>query len=133
MDLFALNHEVTALESALAELQGEARLSVLLPLAWHLRQRDCKRALLLVNEAEEWLAQVSWDEARIQACHARLLLVLGEVAWLFAQLDAAEQYAEAAVENFAQLGDRVGRGDGQLLRAALCTERGDSAARDACL
>ncbi|OYU25335.1 MAG: GGDEF domain-containing protein [Burkholderiales bacterium PBB2] len=133
MDLFALNHEVTALESALTELQGEARLSVLLPLAWHLRQRDCKRALLLVNEAEEWLAQVSWDEARIQACHARLLLVLGEVAWLFAQLDAAEQYAEAAVENFAQLGDRVGRGDGQLLRAALCTERGDSAARDACL
>ena len=133
MELFALNHEVIALESALTDLQGEERLSVLLPLAWHLRQRDCKRALMLVNEAEEWLSQVNWDEARRQACHARLLLVLGEVAWLFAQLDAAEQYAEAAIEHFAQLGDRLGRGDGQILLAALRTERGDSLGRDACL
>ena len=43
MDMFALDQDITQWESALPALHGAARLPVLLPLCWHLRQRDGAR------------------------------------------------------------------------------------------
>ena len=50
MDMFALDDALADWEAALPSLRGPARLPVLLPLAWHLRQRDTARALELAAE-----------------------------------------------------------------------------------
>lgn len=130
MELFASHQVILTLETQLEGMQGAARLQALIPLAWHLRQRDCRRALLLVHEAEQWISCTALDEASRAVCQARLLLVLGEVAWLFAQLDTAEQHGRAALAGFSQAGDRSGCGDAHILLASLRTERGDRGGRD---
>ena len=90
MDMFALDDEVSRLELALSPLCGSARLAVLEPLVWYLRQRDTGRALALADEAEALLAtcQREPDPDR-QRIAARLSLVRGEAEWMWAKLDAA--------------------------------------------
>ncbi|MBL0124383.1 MAG: response regulator [Betaproteobacteria bacterium] len=125
MELFALNEEVTALEAALSRFDGVARLPLLIPLAWQLRQRDHKRALLLADEAETLLRGESIDDIERQRGMARLRLVRGELRWLFGDLNAAENLANAAIATFERLGDRIGAGDGKWLLTHVCVERGD--------
>lgn len=130
MELFALNEDVATLEFRLSTLEGGERLSVLLALAWQLRQRDCARALLLAQEAETGLRQVDVSDAARQAGMARLRLVRGELAWLFVDLVAAEDHATAAIASFEQLGDPVGAGDGKALLASVWLARGNAKRRD---
>src|SRR5262245_32200980 len=63
--LFADDDAVAQWELELLPLRGIARLPLLLPLAWHLRQRDGKRAQELAREAAALLpaAQLP-DDAR---------------------------------------------------------------------
>ncbi|UUZ49933.1 hypothetical protein LP420_07360 [Massilia sp. B-10] len=56
MELFTVDENVAKWESALLTLRGVDRLPILLPLAWHLRQRDTVRALALADEATTMLA-----------------------------------------------------------------------------
>ena len=49
MDMFALDDEVSRLELALSPLRGSARLAVLEPLVWYLRQRDTGRANIAIR------------------------------------------------------------------------------------
>jgi hypothetical protein len=51
VQVFALDEELAGWEAQLAQLQGGARLDLLAPLAWHLRQRSPERARGLAEEA----------------------------------------------------------------------------------
>ena len=125
MEMFTLNQEVARLEAELPPLRGAARLAVLAPLAWHLRQRDTGRAVELADEAAVLLTRTALPEAQRRAIAARLQLVRGEAKWLLAELDAAETLADAALQEFTALSDSLGRADAHWLRAWLATERLD--------
>lgn len=130
MDMFAVDDDVTAWEQALPALTGAARLAVLVPLAWHLRQRDSVRAAALAGEALGLLPQCAPDAATQAPQRARLQLVQGEVDWLYGELDKAEALADAALAAFEPAGDRVGSADAHWLRAWIAVDRGAHARCD---
>ncbi|MES2259568.1 MAG: ATP-binding protein [Pseudomonadota bacterium] len=130
MEMFAVDDDVAQWEVSLLPLRGIARLPVLLPLAWHVRQRDSERADALAAEALSLLPQARLDPAAQQAAAARLHLVRGEVCWLHGALDAAEQLAQQAFEQFGALGDRAGCADAHWLQAWIAVDRGDHPRRD---
>ena len=130
MNLFFLSDEIVVLETELALLKGEARLPFLIRLAWALRQLDCQRALQLANEAQDVLSQSELTESKRQISQARLLLIRGECAWLFAELDAAEHDAQAALALFEVCAEPIGMGDAKWLLASIWHERGDARLRD---
>jgi DNA-binding winged helix-turn-helix (wHTH) protein len=126
---FALNEEVAAWMAALPALRGAQRLEMLLRLAWHLRQRDTQRALALADEADALLGAARDIDA--MRARARLVLVRGEVKWLFGQLHVAMDMAQQAASVFDGCGDPVGECDAALLQAAIAGDRDDPAGLDA--
>jgi HD-GYP domain-containing protein (c-di-GMP phosphodiesterase class II) len=125
MELFALSQDVAALEARLFKLEGKARLNTLITLAWAVRQRDCPRALMLADEAQSLLGDAAIDEVGAQENLARLLLIKGEVNWLFADLDLAEAQARLALESFESLANHLGTGDAKWLMASVWLDRGN--------
>jgi signal transduction histidine kinase len=130
MDMFVLNEEVVLLEMALPALTGAARLEALVVLAWHLRQRDTRRALSLAAAAETQLPSCTLPPARQQQLRARLQLVRGKVKWLFAALDAALVIAADALQEFTRLNDLLGMADAHWLSGLIANDQGHSALRD---
>ncbi|MBU3898147.1 MAG: GGDEF domain-containing protein [Gammaproteobacteria bacterium] len=133
MDLFTPNEAVDLLEHRLAGLQGTSRLGTLVTLAWHLRQRDCARALTLADEAQALLALSLDAGTEPHRLAARLLLLRAEVKLMFADLPAAQQLGQAAMTAFADVQDPLGQGDVSWLQASLATDRGDGDQITACL
>ena len=133
MDLFTPNEAVYLLEQSLAALVGTSRLGTLVTLAWHLRQRDCARALLLADEAQALLALSVDVGTEPQRLAARLLLVRAEVKLMFADLTAAQQLSQAAMTAFAGVQDPLGQGDVSWLQASIAVDRGDGDQIMACL
>ncbi|SFM88237.1 ATP-binding protein [Rugamonas rubra] len=135
MEMFALDDDVAGWEAALPPLRGQARLAALLPLAWHLRQRDSVRADLLAGEALALLAEADAsaapDTTRRQALAARLHLVRAEALWLDGQLDAADALAEQAWGALCAAAEHAGCADAHWLRAWIAVDRGDHRRRDA--
>jgi len=125
MDLFALDHALADWEAALQPLQGPARLPELLPLAWHLRQRDTQRALELAAEGLTLLPAAALSAQDAQAIATRFLLVRAEASWLSGQLEEADRLAASAGERFAALGNPPGRADAHWLRAWIAIDSGD--------
>ncbi|EEF22879.1 conserved hypothetical protein, partial [Ricinus communis] len=125
MDLFALDDALADWEAALPSLRGPARLPLLLPLAWHLRQRDTPRALHLVDEAQALLADAALPADDRHALAARLQLVRAEAAWLAGQLAAADDLAVQAGQRFAALQLQLGCADAHWLRAWIAIDHGD--------
>jgi diguanylate cyclase (GGDEF)-like protein len=125
--MFALDDELAVWEAQLAPLQGQARLDLLVTLAWHLRQRSPARARGMALEAAPLVAQLP-APARQQA-EARLMLVEGEAKWLFGELDAAAALAGQAMRLF-DAHDAAGCADAHWLRAWIEIDRGDSAEGD---
>src|SRR5450830_1048140 len=131
MKMFALEHEVRQLESALLPLRGVARLPLLILLSWHLRQRNCVRSKMLSEEARALLLLGGLtSEAQAQA-GARLQLVQAELLWLRGELDAAEALAMKAYTALDALGDGAGCADVHWLLSSIAIDRGDHAACDA--
>ncbi len=130
LELFALNESVTALEATLISFNGEARLDVLIALAWHLRQRDCQRALLLASEADLVLSHAVIEPLGRELRLARLSLVRAEVCWLFGELDTALAHADSAISVFERHGDTIGSGDARWLLVSVEVDRGNTAQRD---
>lgn len=133
MDLFTPNEDVDLLEHSLAALVGTSRLGTLVTLAWHLRQRDCARALTLADEAQALLALSADADIEPQRLAARLLLLRAEVKLMFADLPAAQQLAQAAMTAFAGVQDPLGQGDVSWLQASIAVDRGDGDQITACL
>ena len=124
MDMFALNEEVTRLEAALLLTQGVARLPVLIPLAWHLRQRNSARAQLLADEARDLMTPILDVQPEMRPGMARLQLIRAEVKWLMGELDEAETICQHALSVFQGIDDPVGASDSHWLMALLATDRG---------
>ncbi|MRW94546.1 GAF domain-containing protein [Duganella sp. FT80W] len=133
MDMFALDDALAEWEAALPPLRGAARLPVLLPLAWHLRQRDTRRALDLAAEGLALLAGADLPEhhADADAGAARLHLVQAEATWLSGQLQVADDLAAAAAARFTTLNLPLGRADAHWLRAWVAIDSGDHARAEA--
>ncbi|WP_338845545.1 ATP-binding protein [Massilia sp. W12] len=129
--MFWSDEEVARLEAELPQLHETARLTVMLPLAWALRQRDARRALQLAEEAETLLLHKSLAPQKRRQAQARLNLVRAEVRWLYAQLDTAEALAVAALKECISMGDEAGAADAHWLLAWIAGDRGHSLARDA--
>ncbi|WP_302847694.1 ATP-binding protein [Janthinobacterium sp. 551a] len=129
--MFALEHEIAQWENALQPLRGAERIPLLLLLSWHLRQRDCARAIRLGDETRLLLPLADLGSvAREQAC-ARLQLVQAEVAWLQGALDAAEALALQARATLCAHGDGAGCADAHWLLSSIAVDRGDHARCDA--
>ena len=133
LPLFVLNAEVERLEGVLAELQGAARLPTLVGLAWHLRQRDCKRCMLLLAEAQQLLGAAQIPDIDRQRINARITLTQAEERLVFADLESAQQLCKSALDAFDLLGDRLGMGDALWTRASLAIDRGDGEKTDSSL
>ncbi len=117
MDLFVHDDDIAPLESALAGAASTARGALLVQLAWHLRQRDSRRALQLADAA-------ALAGALAPAALARLDLVRAEIAALYGQLDQANTLCAAARAAFEALDDPLGLGDAWLTDANIALEHG---------
>ncbi len=129
MQLFAHNNEVERLDARLdtqmAATGAPHTLDVLLPLAWHLRQRDTKRAVVLADKVAQVLAAAVPVTAENARALARVQLIHAEAAWLAGDLDRAEALEIAARTAFGAVDDAVGVGDAHWLRVCLCVDRGN--------
>jgi diguanylate cyclase (GGDEF)-like protein len=126
LQLFVLNSEVERLDVRLADLEGVARLPALVEVAWHLRQRDCKRTSKLLDEAQALLSSLTVPDAERRAISARITLARAEDRLVFADLDGAQRLAEAAEVAFEQLSDSLGGGDALWTQASISIDRGES-------
>lgn len=92
---------------------------VKLELAWALRQRDGKRALLLAQQVQE---SVSLARAGL----LRLDLIRGELFWLNGELESALVLANSALQGFTELQDDIGCADAHWLRAWIAVDQGEA-------
>lgn len=130
MELFTVDENVAKWETALPSLRGIDRLPILLPLAWHLRQRDTARALAMADEASAMLAGAPMPAAERDALGARMDLVRAEGKWLAGELDAALAAAGDVLTRFTSLLDQAGCADSYWLLAWIAIDRGDHDASD---
>ena len=121
---FILDDDLAPLVRDLPQLVGVERVDALVALAWHLRQRNCARALELAQEALELLPKSGVAAPEMRRHTARLYLVQGEVKMLFAALEEAERYTQSAARIFDGLNDPLGMGDMYCLKATLGLDRG---------
>jgi signal transduction histidine kinase len=131
MEIFALEGVVARLEAELTATQGGDRLALLLPLAWHLRQRDTRRALILVAELEGMLLSAPLSAVERSAVAGRITLIRAEAEWLFARLAEAELLACRALELFSWLNDPIGCADAHWLLAWIAVDSGKLDVSDA--
>ncbi len=124
---FVHDSEVQAWLQQLADLEADAQRSSKVQIAWHLRQRDSRRALALADEVESTLDEADY---RDDVVRARLALVRSEVHWLFADLDRALRDFEQAMALFAGCGDARGLSDAHWLRAWIASDQGEPERRD---
>ncbi len=133
MEMFVLNNAVARLEAELPQLFGHARLSALTNLCWHLRQRNSRRALALIDEVRQTLSRCELSDAQQQCTLGRLLLVRAEVKWLHANLGEADALVTEATQLFIEYDDHIGNADANWIAAWIAGDRGHNAARDASL
>ncbi len=127
MDFLVSNEELNQLENRLASANGNARIKLLVTVAWHLRQSDCVRAIANADEAQQLMMLSELPEAKRQSLLLRLMLVRGEVKWLFGELAIALEYALQALHGFRELGDELGCADAYWLRAWVALDQGEFA------
>ena len=131
MEIFALNDVVARLEAELTSAQGVDRMALLLALAWHLRQRNTRRALDVAGELEGMLVSAILPAVERSSVEGRITLIRAEAEWLFARLAEAELLARRALELFAWLNDQVGCADAHWLLAWIAVDGGKLDVSDA--
>ncbi len=123
MEIFVLIEEVARLELALLTSQGELRLQQLIELAWHLRQRDTHRALVLADQAMDLLPASAKEGGCIGL--ARLQLIWAETKWLRGDLAQAQMIAQQAWDIFTRHACPEGVSDVHWLMASIELDRGN--------
>lgn len=149
MEMFALDDEITRLETTLADslrlymnsnnqlnssLANAHHLSFsqlqnLVCLAWYLRQSNTERALLLAEIAELALARQVADAKHLLSMQARVLLIRAESHWLVSRYDLAHQLASEAGALFQIHDDALGLADMHWLMGNIELDRGDAPRR----
>ena len=125
MEFLASNEELSQLENRLASASGNARIKLLVAVAWQLRQSDCARAIANADEAQQLIMLAELPEVKRQSLLLRLMLVRGEVKWLFGELATALDFALQALQGFQALGDELGCADAYWLRAWIALDQGE--------
>ena len=128
MQLFATDHEVSALETSLSELRGDERVASTVALAWHLRQRDSTRALRLVNGVMPMLGGAPREAAEAPPApvphRARAALAASESRALLCEFEAAERWLADARAHIDPGSDAQVEGDAFLVESLLAKTRG---------
>ncbi|WP_428503371.1 diguanylate cyclase domain-containing protein [Roseateles sp.] len=127
MQLILTDLEFARLEARVSTASPAAALGDRVAWAWHLRERDTRRALQMI---EPLLEDLNGDRplASAQAdalLRLRLQLLKAECAWLFAELDSAQAQASTVVEQARKLGDMAVLADAHLLLAQIAGDRYD--------
>jgi diguanylate cyclase (GGDEF)-like protein len=127
-------HELEQQERALAA-SGEARLTGLVSLAWHLRQRDGKRAAELASEARQSLATLepALGASKARAIDLRLSLVEAEISWGLADFEQAQRLVDDVKAQAEASGDLAAAADAHWIDASLAGDLGETARRDEAL
>lgn len=131
MDFFADDMQLAKLEARRVAMPEDVQ--VKLELAWALRQRDGKRALLLAQQIQESVNlsdpvnQTSIEKEQARARLLRLDLIRGELSWLNGELEPARELADSAVLAFTSLQDGIGCADAHWLRSSVAMDQGDLA------
>ena len=112
---------------------GAARLAGRVSLAWHLRQRDGRRAGELALKAREMIALPEIELAQARWGALRLALVDAEACWLRADDDTARRLAIEAVESAQQMGEDAAAADAHWIRAQVASDLGNTLLRDTSL
>ena len=122
-----LEHQERALAAS-----GEDRLPALVSLAWHLRQRDGKRAATLAREARQSMAQgeLALGESNVRTLDLRLTLVDAEIHWGQADFEQAQRLVDEAMTQARASGDLAAAADAHWIDASLAGDLGDTARRD---
>ncbi len=113
MKFYLDDAELTALEAEVQAAAAQQRAALLVELAWHLRQRDSRRATGLLAEAEQLPEPLPCN------VQLRAALTACEIATLFCRLDAAEAHLLRAQALLDDADDAQARGDAQLAEALL--------------
>lgn len=124
MHLFALDHEISALKDEYLRSRTCPNLTILVSLAWHLRERESSLALALADEAQFLIAQQTHLTEQSANYAARLSLLRGEIKWLEGDSGAASTLIEEALETFTVQGDSIGIGDCSWISSFLANTRG---------
>jgi diguanylate cyclase (GGDEF)-like protein len=130
MELYAGQEVLAPLEEALRGADDAHALPALIALAWHLRQRETRRAAELGSRAQALVDGAGADDAQ----RARLALARGECALLMGRTGEAQTLALQAAALFAGADDAAGLGDTAQVRARIaeaCGERSEELARHA--
>jgi signal transduction histidine kinase/tetratricopeptide (TPR) repeat protein len=99
----------------------------LLCLAWGLRQRDTRRALLLAEDVQGLLSSTGWSPERQSLARARLDLLRSEASLLAGALDDAKHSLQQALPVFQAQADAIGQADCHWQAHYLAADRGDAA------
>jgi diguanylate cyclase (GGDEF)-like protein len=129
VERFATDAVIQALDARIAG--GAALATDWAELAWHLRQRDTRRALQAADAAQA--AAAADPTVNASALAARLDLVRAEASWLQADLATADAIAQRALQAFAHAGDDIGMADAHWLVLNIATDQGNPARRQAAL
>ena len=123
LDFYALDDDVAVLQAHI-DAASVPELPKLVALAWHLRQRNCSKALALADQAQA-LSSLELPSLQRTLFSARLVLVRAEVQYLFADLDSAFALADSALNTFMGAGDLQGVGDAHWTLALIWADRGN--------
>src|SRR5690242_6663159 len=121
MEIFVPDSAIAPLEAAIAPARGKKRLAVLATLAWHLRQRDTRRAEVLALEGFAVLDAVAPED---DAARARLTITRAECAFFLARMADASTLCAEAAQLFRALQDHAGQGDCAWMDARIAEGRG---------
>jgi len=125
MDLFATHEELVELEEQLLASFDDARLEIMVSLAWFLKQSDPARARALTVEVSAELADSGLPPEKQRTLLARIQLIGGESAWLQMAHDEAEQLARLSLAEFTALQDHQGCADAHWLLAWVAVDSGN--------
>lgn len=124
IDLYIDEEALSRLEDALPAQAGAQRVAALVVLAWHLRQRDSRRAVLLAERAEALLPAAGVQTPQASLLQARIALTRAEVGALMGDFEPAE-LSLAQARHFAEpLQDLMLDGDCWLVEAVVALTRG---------
>jgi diguanylate cyclase (GGDEF)-like protein len=129
MQLFLTDDDFTQLALRLASAGAEAAATERVALAWHLRERDTRRARRLAEQALAALPASPAGDRQTASLRLRVQLLLAECHWLFAELGEAEAQALGIIQQARLLPDMRVMADAHLLLSHIAGDRGDLARR----
>jgi|GEM_PF-1804528 len=124
MDLYVTDSVVAQLERRLTGTVTQEQLNDALKLAWHLRQRNSARALLLCETISTLLNTSSRSDTDKALVYLRLQLIRAEEKWLHADLEGAAAIVQAILRHPDVHLDRASLSDAHRMQGFIFSDQG---------